>query len=72
MCEEKKVYICADDNDSMAVGNTLKDAYENYINDVSEERPENLVFYEAVKVVVEVQFVKKEVVKKITAAKKVN
>lgn len=67
MCEEKKVFICTNDDGNASTGSTLKAAYERYVDEVDDDvRPEDLTFYEAVRIEVEVQFVKKEVVKKIT------
>jgi hypothetical protein len=68
--DEKKVYICANNHAEYAVGRSLKEAYDDFADNVGDIRPEELTFYEAVEIEIEVQFVKKEVVKKITAAKK--
>lgn len=69
---DKVVFLCVDGNEQqVGTGNSLKEAYED-LSDThgNEVAPGDCQFYEAVEVDVEIKFVKKEVVQKITAGKK--
>lgn len=57
-----KTIICISGNSGLSsTGNTLEEAFKAYNDDIDEARVEDLIFYEAEKIEVEMKIVRKEV-----------